>query len=704
MRITSASRGIAAGKLAAVFAASVFLWACSSGSDNDTRGTAAAGNDAGSAAAPAQPGSGSATPGIKTGAVSASVEGSGDVLAYVGSATTVTLAFTVSDGAATALKLQLPADPGWSSADGVLGCDSLSASQPCKLRLRYTPPASAASATLKLSYTYTDGAGKAQSGALSVNYQARAANAATVAADPAGTVNAIVGAASTVTLRFGTNDGSPASALQLDLAALPAGWSGGGSACPSFGGDAACQLQLVYQPTAATTASSFDLPYRYVDSAGNAQAAKLAIAYAARAANTVNASIAPAGEVAVRPGASRDVTLTFVPSDTYAVSAVALADAAAALPEGWSIQSSTLPCDQAGPGGNCKLVLRFAPTASAPPQQLDLNFSYVNAIGQAQSGKASIAYSSRIYDAYVADIYSGADGGVRQCEVAPDGSLGNCAQAASTWKQPTTSKLIVSGSRAWIATSMPAKTQSRALSVCGIDVDGGLVNCADAGVSYDGIASLALLGQSVYLVSPIDNAGAKFNRITGCTLNDYGIVQGNGCAQLSLDATGAVVPTALTAFKSALYIAAAVDTSSTGARVLRCVPDPANAAQPQCESVDAAYPQTVQALAGLSLPGGDYLYLLSADNSSGALVKCILKVDGSVAGCDGGSVPSGLAAADLAQGADIAIANGQAYIVVAGGAQKGVLRCAIDAASGDVQSCTAAGDTGSAVPAGIALR
>jgi hypothetical protein len=654
-----------------------------------------------------QPDSGGTTPAIKANSVSAVVQEGGEVISHVGQEKTVTINFTTSDGVASALKLQAPDASGWQSADGKLGCDSVSPALSCQLRLRYVPEAPVASTTLKLAFSYTDSTGSQRNDSLAVNYSALAVNAATVSINPAGPVNGIVGQTKAITISFGTNDGSSATSLHTEPGRypLPAGWSASVPVldCKSFGGGAACQMQLFYQPSVATGSSSFELPYVYVDSADKAQMASFRISYSALGPNSVAASVAPAGTVVVRPGASRDVTISFSPSDGNAISALKLGTSP--LPEGWSIQSSTLPCDQVGSDGKCQLVLRFAPSSSQTQQQLALAYDYVNAIGQAQTGAVTIAYSSRIYSAYVADLYDGGvppAGGVRQCEVDANGALINCAKVASTWPALTTNRVLLSGSRAYVTTNQSASYQIRSISVCGIDAEGGLNNCADAGPAYDGITSFAILGQNAYLVSPITSSTGSFNRITRCTLNDYGNLQTDSCAQVPLEITGAVVPSALATFKSALYVA--TYSMNIGAQLLRCTPDPADATKTQCQTFGADYPQSVQSVAGASISGKDYLYLASADNKTGTIVKCSLNADGSISGCDGGKLPTGVSAQDLAQAGEIAIANGQAYIAIAGGNQKGILRCAIDQNSGDLQACMSAGDTGSITPAGISLR
>jgi hypothetical protein len=682
---------VSRGRQLAALACCLVLWACSGDDSNNV----------------SQPAPDNGTPAAKANSVTASVREAGDVIAYVGQAKTITIEFTTSDGApAKALKLQPPAAPGWQSDDGNLGCDSVAGAASCALKLRYAPDAPAASATLQLSYSYTDSTGAAKSGSLAVNYSALAANAASVSIAPSAVLRAVVGTISTLTVSFATNDGSLASNLQLATDMLPAGWSSSVPVldCPSFGAGSACGLQLYYQPAAATASSSFKLAYRYTDSAGMPQMAAVAISYSALAPNTVAAAIEPAGEVVAAPMASREVTLTFLPSDGYAASGLKLG--ASSLPDGWSIKSSTLPCDKVGADGNCRLVLSFKPQGSQPQQQFELGYDYLDASGQSKSGKAGIAYTSRLYRAYVADFYDGSgtsSGGVRQCELSTDGALANCMKAEATWPQLGTYRVVPSGSHAYVSTSRPAEFHTRAISVCGIGIDGGLTNCADAGLNLDRLNSFAVLGQYAYLTSIINNLYAT----TRCVLNADGNVLPGSCTQLSFDITGRVATTALTSLKSSVYIATVAPATppalgQTG--LLQCWTAPENAAGTQCKSFQSDYPLYAQSMAGASLEGGDYLYLLSANLTTGTVVKCNLGADGSITGCDGGKLPGGVNAEDLAQAADIAIIGKQAYIAVAVGRLRGILRCPIDGASGDLQACVALGDTGSNQPAGIGLR
>ncbi|MBK4733674.1 hypothetical protein [Noviherbaspirillum pedocola] len=691
MRLTScAAHG---GNVLASFFCAVLLAACGGGSN-----------------APSQAPSTSDTPSAGAKLVSAEVDEGADVAAYIGKSAAITVRFSVSEGAVTALQLQAPATPGWQSADGKLACERVSAESPCTLRLLYAPKAFAASATLKLLYSYVDAAGRAGTGSLAVNYRTLPANSATVTLQPAGTLTAVVGTGGIVSASFNTSDGSAASALRIDLSSLPTGWSGDAALfeCASFGGNNACQLQLRYQPSAGIAQTSFDLSYSYLNSAGNARSGKLTVAYAALMPNTVSAGITPAGKIVVIPGASQEVSLDFQSSDGNLASNLDLdAGASAALPEGWSVKTSTLPCQRVEANGSCKLLLTYAPKASLAPQQISFGYAYVDAAGQARQGTASLSYTSRIYRAYVADADDGSgsgSGGARQCEIDVDGTLQNCVRAESTWPTPGSSKVLVSGARAYVVANRPAASPTRALSLCAVEGDGALGKCVDAGLNQGGVTSLALLGQYLYLTAPGDGSTGGATGTVRCALDDSGAVQAGSCARVSLDSASAFAPAALTTFNAALY-AAAVDTSANNSTtLLRCLPDFFGGIQLQCLTFPTDYAHAAQSLAGVTLTSGDYLYLLGADSGGGAIVKCQLAANGNVSGCDAGRVPSGVAADELAQAREISVINKRAYIAIAGGNRKGILRCAIDEARGNLQSCVVAGDTGSIAPVGIGSR
>ncbi len=84
-----------------------------------------------------------------------------------------------------------------------------------------------------MNYAYQDDTGADRNGLLNINYAATTDDNAVGTASPSGQINAIVASgAQSVSVAFTTDDGRPATALQLTspLTALPPGWSAGAGA------------------------------------------------------------------------------------------------------------------------------------------------------------------------------------------------------------------------------------------------------------------------------------------------------------------------------------------------------------------------------------------------------------------------------------------------------------------------------------------
>jgi hypothetical protein len=92
-----------------------------------------------------------------------------------GSTTPVTVTFTTSDGnLASNLSVTglagLPA--GWSTTTNPFNCASVSVGTTCQLSLTYAAPATPSSGTLTLGFSYTNNAGNADTGSLTISYNA----------------------------------------------------------------------------------------------------------------------------------------------------------------------------------------------------------------------------------------------------------------------------------------------------------------------------------------------------------------------------------------------------------------------------------------------------------------------------------------------------------------------------------------------------
>ncbi len=311
----------------------------------------------------------------------------------------VAVTFTTDDGRpASALSVTsslaaLP--PGWKSSSSSFSCGSVSTGNGCQLRLTYAPTA-LASGTLTLNFAYTDDGGTPQSGTANLTYAATTNDNAIATASPSGQINAVVGmGAQSVAVTFTTDDGRPATALQLtsSLTALPAGWSSTDSAfaCSGFSSGSECQLTLMYAPAAAGT-GTLTLNYAYQNNAGEAKTGTLNIAYRATTNdNIVGTPSQPT--LAVLTGSSTPVAVTFTTDDGNLASALSVTSGLAALPTGWSSASSSFSCASVSVGASCQLALTYAPTAPATGT-LTLGFSYTNDAGIAKSGSVSIAFTA----------------------------------------------------------------------------------------------------------------------------------------------------------------------------------------------------------------------------------------------------------------------------------------------------------------------
>ena len=311
----------------------------------------------------------------------------------------VTVTFTTDDGKpatdlfVTSNLAALP--PGWSSGTTDLTCASVSTGNGCQLHLTYAP-AALASGTLILTYAYTDGGGAASTGTLDVTYAATTDDNAVATASPSGQINAVVGSgAQVVAVTFTTDDGRPATALQLtsSLSALPAGWSSTASSfsCSGFSSGSACQLSLTYTPTAAA-AGTLALNYTYMNNAGKAKTGTFNIAYRATTHDNIVGTPNPIS-LAVASGTSTPVTVAFTTDDGNPASALLVTSDLTSLPSGWTSSSTTFACAAVSTGNGCVLNLTYAPGATGSGT-LSLAYSYLDDSGTAKTGSVSIPYTA----------------------------------------------------------------------------------------------------------------------------------------------------------------------------------------------------------------------------------------------------------------------------------------------------------------------
>jgi hypothetical protein len=274
-------------------------------------------------------------------------------------------------------------------------CASVSTGNGCQLHLTYGPTA-LTSGTLILTYSYTDGGGAARTGSLDVAYAATSDDNAVAAANPSGQINAVVGSgAQSVAVTFTTDDGRPATALQLtsSLSALPAGWSSTAASlsCSGFASGTACQLPLVYAPPAAA-AGTLTLGYTYVNNAARPKTGSVNIAYRATTNDNMVATPNPIS-LTTTVNSSTAVTITFTTDDGNLASALSLTSDLSALPSGWTAAASAFACATVSTGGGCVMSLTYAP-AAADSGTLSLTYGYNDDSGTAKTGSVSIPYTA----------------------------------------------------------------------------------------------------------------------------------------------------------------------------------------------------------------------------------------------------------------------------------------------------------------------
>jgi hypothetical protein len=334
------------------------------------------------------------------GEVVATVAPSGQITAVQeGGVQPVSIAFTTADGrpASGLLVLSdlaaLPA--GWSSKTTKFTCASVSTGSGCQLALDYAPSA-VARGTLSLDYYYLDADGTVSIGTVNVGYAATTNDNVVGTAAPSGQVSTIVGQTSPVAVTFTTDDGRPATALEVTggLAALPAGWSsaqGATFSCAGVSSGSGCQLMLSYTPTAAGS-GTVALSYSSLNDAGEAKTGTVDIPFLATTDNTINAAPSPSS-LSVTSGSVTPVTIVFTTSDGNPATGFAITSGLSPLPSGWSSSSGTFSCATVDGTGACQLSLTYAPTAPASGT-LTLGFSYLNNSGIAQTGSVSVGYTA----------------------------------------------------------------------------------------------------------------------------------------------------------------------------------------------------------------------------------------------------------------------------------------------------------------------
>jgi hypothetical protein len=571
------------------------------------------------------------------GNVVATASPSGEINAVEPSgAQAVAVTFTTDDGkAATALYLtsNLAALPtGWTSSAQSFACAGVGTGNGCQLHLTYAPTA-LTRGTLTLNYAYTDAAGTAQVGSLNIAYAATTNDNAVATASPTGQINALVNSGSqAVAVTFTTDDGRPATALQITggLSTLPAGWSSTatGFSCGGFSSGNTCQLPLTYAP-AAPGSGTLALSYTYRNNSGESKQGSLNIAYRATANDNVvgTPSVNP---LAVVTGTSTDVDITFTTDDGNPASSLLLTSDLSTLPLGWSSQSLSFACSSVSTGTACRLSLTYAPTADAGGT-LSLTFGYDDNSGNAKLGSVSIPYTSMSPHLYVAQY----PGPLYYCALT-GGIVSGCLPTGIGLTAPT--GIAFSGNFAYVT-----DYDNNLVNLCQVGIDGSLSGCASTGSNFQAPWQLAVSGAILYATNATGTGG-----VTSCLIAADGTL--SGCTQSPGTGTAGIA-----VGQSYAYVgvgAAAVDVCAvTGSGSLT-----------GCVGTGSGF----SALNGITL-SGSYAYVANQDN--GTVSVCAVNIDGTLSGCAASSV--GIAPTD------VVIQGSQAYVNDATG---NVYACAVGAA------------------------
>ncbi|MDP9082552.1 MAG: hypothetical protein M3N50_02125 [Pseudomonadota bacterium] len=327
----------------------------------------------------------------------------GQLAVVTGGSGSVGITFTTDDGQpATNLSITAGLSPlpdGW-SGPASFTCASVSTGSGCLLNVSYAPSA-IASGTLALTYAYTNNAGTAKTGSISIPYVATSQNHVIATPTPAGQIVAVLGGSSqSVKVDFTTDDANLASNLTVtptDLTSLPAGWTGPATfTCATLSTGNGCELSFTYAPT-QTGSGTVTLTFGYNDNSGVAKTGSVNIAYAATADNTVIGTPSPSGTVnAVVGQGSRSVTVAFNSNDGNPASNLGVTAGLGTLPAGWS-GPSTFTCASVNTGNACQLSLTYTPP-SAASGTLQLSYGYNANSGTAKTASVMIPYAATTND------------------------------------------------------------------------------------------------------------------------------------------------------------------------------------------------------------------------------------------------------------------------------------------------------------------
>ena len=382
---------------------------CGSTSVGTESGKIAAPSNAPVTSTPTTPPQASGTSDNVTGtddSVVSTVSSGGSVSVTVGASQTFNVVFTSSDGKAVsgfAVSGSLGSLPsGWSSP-GTFACAAVGPGSGCVLTLTYAPTM-VDSGTLTFNCVFVDNAKTARTPGpcMTLNYVSTAANNVVAAASLAGEVDAVVGGgAQALDVNFTTDDGNPATALNVttNLSSLPAGWSSSASSlsCAIVRVGNGCQLPLSFAPSAAAGAT-LTLNYTYLDNSGATRSGAVTIPYASVTVGTVVGTVSPSGQInAIEPTGSGSVAVTFNSIDGKSATNLVLLTDLATLPSDWTGPSTAFSCATVSTGNGCQLHLTYKPTALTSGT-FTLRYAYEGVGGVANTGLVDVSYAATTDD------------------------------------------------------------------------------------------------------------------------------------------------------------------------------------------------------------------------------------------------------------------------------------------------------------------
>jgi hypothetical protein len=608
----------------------------------------------------------------------------GEIVAVETGSQAVAVTFNTDDGnPASALYLTsdltaLPA--GWSSASKTLSCSSVSTGNGCQLQLTYAPTA-LTSGTLTLNYAYTDAAGTASTGSLNVAYAATTNDNAVATVSPTGQIDAVLGqGASAVSVTFTTDDGRPATALQLtsSLAGLPAGWSSTSPtfSCGGFSSGNACQLALMYAPTSPGS-GTLVLNYAYLNNAGEPKTGSVSVAYRATANNTVNGTPSQTS-LAVVTGSITPITVNFTTDDGNPATGLSVTSGLSTLPNGWSSTPGSFTCSSVSAGTACQLSLTYAPTVPTvlASNTLSLTYGYNNNSGTPETGTVSISYvatQAYLYIAQLGLLTPPGSPSVSYCMLTALGTPTNCVQTATTvtFNMPTGIAFNGSG-QAYVADE-----GAGIVYVCNVMATGDLSGC-NPGATLTNPFYLAVNGSTLYVTSGNGTGG-----LTICAIGSGGALSNSNCAQSPAESAG-IGTSGIAVSSSYAYVGVgpnSVDDCTVGSMgsLTHCTPTGAGFSD----------------VGGIALAGG-YAYIANTTGTTGGTVS-VCSINAAAAGTLSCGPTSSVGGAPV----DIAINGSYAYV-------DDFVTGAIDLCSvvtgGALTGCIPTGSTTFSTPVQIAIH